>query len=108
MKRNVIIITLASILIIIFGVATNPSYADYKEWYKQQAQEGFTQYKEGKETTEFEKSVMNFMVEMIADTSVIREDYKLYSLYRLENEEYKYKVLGLFNNFFVLEDENYP
>jgi hypothetical protein len=104
MRRNIIIVILILIVIMILGAATNPSYGDYKEWYKQQAQEGFIEYKEGKKTTNFEKSIMNFMLEMIADASVIREDYKFYSIYKIESDEYDYIVLGMFNNFFILDN----
>ncbi|MDF2881663.1 MAG: hypothetical protein K0R54_2220, partial [Clostridiaceae bacterium] len=29
---------------------------------------------------------------------------KFYSLYTIDSESFKYKVLGVFNNFYILED----
>lgn len=105
MKKYIIIIAIIMLFLTTLGFATNPSYEDYKAWYKEQAQAGFKNYKSGEETTEFEKSLMNFFAGVIADTSVVREDYKLYSLYKTNSDEHNYKVLGLFNNFFVIKDE---
>lgn len=102
MKKYLMIGIVILIIVSIFGVATNPSFGDYKEWYKLQAQEGFIDYKEGKEATEFEKSVMSFFSDMITDTSIVREDFKIYSLYT--STDNNYKVLGIFNKFYILED----
>lgn len=102
MRKFFVIGTIILAIVLILGVATNPSYGDYKEWYKQQAQEGFIEYKEGEETTEFEKSVMSFFADMITDTSIVREDFKIYSLYT--STDNNYKVLGIFNRFYILEE----
>lgn len=109
-KRYFIIGVISILFVLILGVATNPSYAEYKEWYKQQANESYKEYKSENnedvvETTHFENSLMGFFADIISDTSVIREDHKFYSLYKIETEDFTYKVLGAFNNFYVLEDE---
>ncbi|MDF2881726.1 MAG: hypothetical protein K0R54_2283, partial [Clostridiaceae bacterium] len=109
MKKVLIIGAVLTLFILILGAATNPSYAEYKEWYKQQANDTYKEYKSENneavvETTHFENSLMGFFADMISDTSVIREDHKFYSLYTIDSESFKYKVLGVFNNFYILED----
>lgn len=99
MRKYLICFIVIVSFLTILGYMTNPSYEDFKDWYKERAQIGFTDYKEGRESTEFEKSVVNFFADMIVD-SIVRDDHKLYSLYTTDN----YKVLGMFNNFFILED----
>ncbi len=86
------------LLISLIGFATNPSYEDYKEWYKAQ------NYASIETSGKLEKSVMGLVSDFVSDRSVVREDYKIYSLYTMENNNYSYKVIGIFNNFFVLEN----
>lgn len=86
------------IFVLILGTATNPSYAEYKEWFKANL------YKEANASTELEKSVTGFIADIVSDAGVVREDYKFYSLYKIETEDFNYKVLGILNNFYILED----
>lgn len=111
MRKKTIYIILILGLVMTLGYVTNPTYANYKEWFNQQAQEQYKEYKlknneDVVETTQLENSLMGFFANLISGTSIIREDHKIYSLYTMEGDEYDYKVLGMFNNFFVLKDEN--
>lgn len=86
-------------IVSLIGFATNPSYEDYKEWYKSQ------NYEESNASTKLEKSVVGLVSDFVADSSVVRQDYKVWSLYTMDNDKYSYKVVGAFNNFFVLDNE---
>ena len=95
------ILSLVVILLIVslIGFATNPTYEDYKEWYKSQ------NYKEVEASTKIEQAVVGLVSNIVADNSVVRDDYKIYSMYTMDNDKYNYKVVGAFNNFFILENE---
>ncbi|NLB34112.1 MAG: DUF4359 domain-containing protein [Tissierellia bacterium] len=91
-------IVLVIVLVVgLVGFATNPNYDDYKEWYKSKAAQDV------EASTEIGKSVVGVVSGLVADASVMREDYKVYSVYTSEALS-NYKVLGIFNNFFVLND----
>lgn len=98
MKKILIIGAVLTLFLLILGAATNPSYSEYKEWYKSQM------YEETSASTELQKSFTGFISDLVSDAGVVREDHKLYSLYKIETEDFTYKVLGAFNNFYVLED----
>lgn len=97
MKVLVIIVVLV-LLVSLIGFATNPTYEDYKEWYKTQ------NYEEVEASTKLEKSVVGLVSDFVADSTVVRDDYKIYSMYTVESDDYNYKVIGAFNNFFVMEN----
>lgn len=88
------------LLVSLIGFATNPSYEDYKEWYKTQNYENVEAF------SKLEKSVVGLVSDLVADSIVIRDDYKVFSLYTMDSDDYNYKVIGVFNNFFVLENED--
>jgi|LAHS01.1.fsa_nt_gb hypothetical protein len=93
-----IMIVIAIVLVVgLIGFSTNPSYEDYKEWYKSKLSG------DAEASTEIGKSVVGVVSGFIADVSVMREDYKVYSLYTSEAVD-NYRVLGIFNNFFILND----
>ena len=97
--KGIIFLVVILLLVSLIGFATNPSYEEYKEWYKTQ------NYEDVEASTRIEKSVVGFVSDLVADTTVVRDDYKIYSLYTMDNNDYTYKVVGAFNNFYVLEDE---
>lgn len=99
MKKAVIIISILVIAILTIGFTTNPSYEDYKAWFKSEVVNEMEE-----DSTQFEKSFYGFFADLISDAAVVREDHKLYSLYTIDTEEVQLKVLGMFNNFYVLED----
>lgn len=99
MRKILIIGMILIISVLIIGTATNPSYAEYKEWFKANL------YKESNASTKLEKSVTGFIADIVSDTGVVREDYKFYSLYKIETEDFNYKVIGIFNNFYVIKDK---
>lgn len=93
-----IMILLAIIFLVgLIGFSTNPDYEDYKEWYKSKSAQDV------EASTEIGKSVVGVVSGLVADASIVREDYKVYSVYRSQAVE-NYRVLGIFNNFFVLDD----
>lgn len=93
-----IIIVVAIILVIgLIGFSTNPSYDDYKDWYKSKTSEDV------EASTEIGKTVVGMVSGLVADASIVREDHKIYSVYTSEALD-DYRVLGIFNNFFVLND----
>lgn len=95
------ILSLVVILLIVslIGFATNPTYEDYKEWYKSQ------NYKDVEASTKIKQAVVGLVSDIVADSSVVRDDYKIYSMYTMNSDKYNYKVVGAFNNFFILENE---
>nr|WP_300091740.1 hypothetical protein [Sedimentibacter sp.] len=100
--KGIIFSTVILLVVLLIGFSTNPSYEDYKEWYKTES------YEEVEASTKIEKSVVGFVSGLVADSTVVREDYKVLSLYTVENDDYTYKVLGIFNNFFVIENDEIP
>ncbi|MBP1924572.1 hypothetical protein J2Z76_000425 [Sedimentibacter acidaminivorans] len=99
MKKILAITTALLVVLFLLGTATNPSYAEYKEWFKANL------YKEANASTELEKSVTGFIADIVSDAGVVRKDYKFYSLYKIETEDFNYKVIGIFDNFYVIKDE---
>jgi hypothetical protein len=95
--KGIMIVIVLVLVVGLIGFATNPSYDDYKEWYKSKATEDV------QASTEIGKSVVSVVSGFVADASIVREDYKVYSLYTSEAVD-NYRVLGIFNNFFVLDD----
>lgn len=87
------------LLVSLIGFATNPTYEDYKEWYKTK------NYEDVEASTKLEKSVVGLVSDFVADSTVVRDDYKIYSMYTIKSNDYNYKVIGVFNNFFVLANE---
>ena len=81
----------------LIGFATNPGYDDYKDWYKSKTAQDV------EASTDLGKSIVGMVSGLVADASIVREDYKVYSVYTSEAVE-NYRVLGIFNNFFVLDD----
>lgn len=100
--KGIIFSTVILLIVSLIGFSTNPSYEDYKEWYKTES------YEEVEASTQIEKSVVGFVSGLVADSTVVREDYKVLSLYTVENDDYTYKVLGIFNNFYVIENDEIP
>lgn len=100
--KGIIFSTVILLIVSLIGFSTNPSYEDYKEWNKTQ------DYEEMGASTQIEKSVVGFVSDLVADSTVVREDYKVLSLYTVENDDSSYKVLGIFNNFFVIDNEEVP
>ncbi len=96
MKAIMIVIVLVLVLGLI-GFATNPGYDDYKDWYKSKTAQDV------EASTNLGKSIVGMVSGLVADASIVREDYKVYSVYTSEAVE-NYRVLGIFNNFFVLDD----
>lgn len=96
MKAIMIVIVLVLVLGLI-GFATNPGYDDYKDWYKSKTAQDV------EASTDLGKSIVGMVSGLVADASIVREDYKVYSVYTSEAVE-NYRVLGIFNNFFVLDD----
>ena len=97
--KGIIFLVVILLLVSLIGFATNPSYEEYKEWYKTQ------NYEDVEASTRIEKSVVGFVSDLVADTTVVRDDFKIYSLYTMDDNDYNYKVVGAFNNFFVLENK---
>lgn len=95
--KGIMIVVVIVLVVGLVGFATNPNYDDYKEWYKSKAADDV------EASTEIGKSVVGVVSGLVADASVVREDYKVYSVYTSEALS-NYKVLGIFNNFFVLND----
>jgi hypothetical protein len=95
--KGIMIVVVIVLVVGLVGFATNPNYDDYKEWYKSKAAQDV------EASTEIGKSVVGVVSGLVADASVVREDYKVYSVYTSEALS-NYKVLGIFNNFFVLND----
>lgn len=95
--KGIMIVVVIVLVVGLVGFATNPNYDDYKEWYKSKAAQDV------EASTEIGKSVVGVVSGLVADASVAREDYKVYSVYTSEALS-NYKVLGIFNNFFVLND----
>lgn len=95
------IFSLVVILLIVslIGFSTNPTYEDYKEWYKSQ------NFEDTEASTKIEQAVVGLVSDIVADSTVVRDDYKIYSMYTMDNDNYYYKVVGAFNNFFILENE---
>lgn len=95
------ILSIVTILLIValIGFSTNPSYEDYKEWYKTQNVRDF------EASTKIKQAVVGLVSDFVADNAVVRDDYKVCSLYTLNSDEINYKVVGAFNNFFILENE---
>jgi hypothetical protein len=100
--KGIIFSTVILLIVSLIGFSTNPSYEDYKEWNKTQT------YEEIEASTQIEKSVVGFVSDLVADSTVVREDYKVLSLYTVENDDSSYKVLGIFNNFFIIDNEEVP
>jgi hypothetical protein len=100
--KGIIFSTVILLVVSLIGFSTNPSYEDYKEWNKTQT------YEEIEASTQIEKSVVGFVSDLVADSTVVREDYKVLSLYSIENDDSSYKVLGIFNNFFIIDNEEVP
>ena len=96
MKAIMIVIALVLVLGLI-GFATNPGYDDYKDWYKSKTAQDV------EASTDLGKSIVGMVSGLVADASIVREDYKVYSVYTSEAVE-NYRVLGIFNNFFVLDN----
>lgn len=95
--KGIMIVVVIVLVVGLVGFATNPNYDDYKEWYKSKAAQDV------EASTEIGKSLVGVVSGLVADASVVREDYKVYSVYTSEALS-NYKVLGIFNNFFVLND----
>lgn len=93
--------SLVALLLIVslIGFATNPTYEDYKKWYKSE------NYKDVEATTKIEQAVVGLVSDFVSDNSVVRDDYKVYSMYTMNSDKYNYKVIGVFNNFFILENK---
>lgn len=94
--KGLVLVVVFVLLVSLIGFATNPTYEDYKEWYKTQ------NYEDVDASTKLEKSVVGLVSDFVADSTVVRDDYKIYSMYTIESDDYNYKVVGAFNNFFVL------
>jgi hypothetical protein len=93
-----LMITLVILLVVgLIGFATNPSFDDYKEWYKSETAQDV------EASSEIGKSLVGVVSGLVADASVERKDFKIFSLYTSEALD-DYRVLGIFNNFFVLND----
>ncbi len=95
--KGIMIVVVVVLVVGLIGFATNPSYDDYKEWYKSKTAQDV------QASTEIGKSVVGAVSGLVADASIVREDYKVYSVYTSEALD-NYRVLGIFNNFFVLDD----
>lgn len=95
--KGIMIVVVILLVVGLVGFSTNPSYEDYKEWYKSKTSQDV------EASTEIGKSVVGVVSGFVADASIVREDYKVYSVYTSEAVN-NYKVLGIFNNFFVLND----
>lgn len=95
--KGIMIVVVIVLVIGLIGFSTNPSYDDYKEWYKSKTAQDV------EASTEIGKSVVGVVSGLVADASIVREDYKIYSVYTSQALN-NYKVLGIFNNFFVLDD----
>ncbi|GEM_PF-674376 len=98
--KGIVFFVVLVLLVSLIGFATNPSYEDYKEWYKTQ------NYEDAEASTKLEKSVVGLVSDFVADSTVVRDDYKVCSLYTMNSDKYNYKVIGAFNNFFVLENKD--
>lgn len=98
--KGILFFVVLVLLVSLIGFATNPSYEDYKEWYKTQ------NYASVEASTKLEKSVVGLVSDFVSDSTVVRDDYKVYSLYTMNSDNYNYKVIGVFNNFFVLENDD--
>lgn len=96
--KGIVLIVVLVLIVSLIGFATNPTYEDYKEWYKTE------NYKDVEASSKLEQSVVGLVSDFVADNTVVRDDYKIYSMYTVERDDYNYKVLGAFNNFFVLEN----
>ena len=95
--KGIMIVIVIVLVVGLIGFSTNPSYDDYKEWYKSKTAQDV------QASTEIGKSLVGVVSGIMADASIVREDYKVYSLYTSEALD-NYRVLGIFNNFFVLDD----
>lgn len=95
--KGIMIVIVVVLVVGLIGFSTNPSFDDYKEWYKSKTTQDV------QASTEIGKSVVGAVSGIMADASIVREDYKIYSVYTSEVLD-NYKVLGIFNNFFVLDD----
>lgn len=95
--KGIMIVIVVVLVVGLIGFSTNPSFDDYKEWYKSKTTQDV------QASTEIGKSVVGAVSGIMADASIVREDYKIYSVYTSEIID-DYKVLGIFNNFFVLDD----
>lgn len=97
--KGILSIVVLLLIVSLIGFATNPTYDEYKEWYKSQ------NFEETNASSKIEQAVVGMVSDIVADNSVVRDDYKVYSMYTMESEKYDYKVIGAFNNFFVLKNE---
>lgn len=95
--KGIMIVIVIVLVVGLIGFSTNPSYDDYKEWYKSKSAQDV------EASTEIGKSVVSVVSGFVADASIVREDYKVYSLYTSQALD-NYRVLGIFNNFFILDD----
>lgn len=102
--KGILSLVIIILIVSLIGFATNPSYEDYKEWYKSK------NYEDVNASTKLGQTVVGLVSDFIADSTVVREDYKVCSLYKISSDLYTYKVVGAFNNFFVIEDgkQNVP
>jgi len=96
--KGILSLVIIILIVSLIGFATNPSYEDYKEWYKSK------NYEDVDASTKLGQTVVGLVSDFIADSTVIREDYKVCSLYKMSGDVSTYKVVGVFNNFFVIED----
>ena len=95
--KGIMIVIVIVLVVGLIGFSTNPGYEDYKEWYKSKT------VQDVEASTEIGKSVVGMVSGLVADASIVREDYKICSIYTSEAVP-NYRVLGIFNNFFVLND----
>lgn len=97
--KGILSLVVLLLIVSLIGFATNPTYDDYKEWYKSQ------NFEENNASSKIEQAVIGMVSDMVADNSVVRNDYKVCSMYTMESGDYDYKVIGAFNNFFVLKNQ---
>ena len=95
--KGIMIVIVIALIVGLIGFSTNPGYEDYKDWYKSKTAQAV------EASTEIGKSVVGMVSGLVADASIVREDYKIYSIYTSEAVD-NYRILGIFNNFLVLDN----
>jgi len=94
--KNLLIVIIILLMILISAAVTNPSRDEFISW-------GINQIRSEAEN-ELERVIGGAVAGPMLELQTESEDYVFFSIYRLEKSDNEIKYLGIYNNFFRINE----